>query len=257
MPTPSHHAMTLPRLYKRFRKRMRLKGILCAIIFTTCIHLAAIRRRAYTKEILRSQVPPPTTVTLLHPLRDPSTTPNPRPTPENTMTLPHITPKQPFDITYLFTQTRLFIHGAQPDHHLLKSLLLATNLTLHPTPQPRPTLFILSLPPLPPHHQPPCIRPSRESHTPDRVGFGIPNSHGSYILTTIANATKRHNAPHPTPPPTTPTAPSPFHQTYRRNLLHSTPHFYTDTTYSSPISHPPLHTAPGGKWPYSAATATS
>jgi hypothetical protein len=57
-PNLPHITMTLPRLYKKFRNLMRLKGTICAIRFTVRAYLDGIRRRAYTNVLLRQQAPP-------------------------------------------------------------------------------------------------------------------------------------------------------------------------------------------------------
>ena len=78
-PNHPHITMSLPRLYKRFRNLMRLKGVLRAIVFTIRAHLAAIRRRAYTNELLRRQAPSLLTITnpIIHTTSNLFPTPNP------------------------------------------------------------------------------------------------------------------------------------------------------------------------------------
>ena len=243
--------MSLPRLYKRFRNLMRLKGVLRAIVFTIRAHLADIRRRAYTKELLRRQAPSLLTITnpIIH------TTSNLYPTPNHATSRDYTPPDQHPNLTYhLLIRYSRTTHDPRPHHHFLQSLLLSTNLTLHTTPQLRLTHLAPTLPSMPPRPRPLSPRLMGASHASNTNSFGSPHSHASVIPTSITNVTKRHNAPqcthdrpHPphTSPPTTQTQLAALHSTLIHQYHSPTTNRPTITTFTSddlPLfspTHPP------------------
>ena len=191
--------LTTSTLFRRFRNLMRLRGILCSVVFIVRTHLSAMRRRAYTDrfaETLRDphqalpsiSSPTMTTVPLLnthYTVTHLSTTyPTPYKNPVDMTTL-KITPISSSNIgqgdplTHLLHNTyhfdhRLFTISPQQDYSAQLTALYADLLQLPYLPPPEqpspaePTALyagLQQLPYLPPMHspshpQPPLLRPN-------------------------------------------------------------------------------------------------